>query len=77
MSTDPGGQGPLDAWKHNGVRVVPADRLDPNTAQTPGMQRQAAIDARARLAGRVLTEVGRFARHKQSSGLFLPGLSLG
>src|SRR3954469_11083166 len=30
-------------WKHDGVRVVPADRLDPNTAQTPGMDRQAAI----------------------------------
>jgi hypothetical protein len=22
-------------WKHDGVRVVPADQLDPNTAQTP------------------------------------------
>jgi len=30
-------------WKHDGVRVIPADRLDPNTAQTPGMDRQAAI----------------------------------
>jgi hypothetical protein len=26
-------------WKHDGVRVIPADRLDPNTAQTPGMDR--------------------------------------
>lgn len=32
-------------WKHDGVRVVPGDRLDPNTAQTPGMRRAAAIDA--------------------------------
>jgi uncharacterized RmlC-like cupin family protein len=31
------------AWKYDGVRVVPADRLDANTAQTPGMDRQAAI----------------------------------
>ena len=31
-------------WKHDGVRVIPGDRLDPNTAQTPGMFRQAAID---------------------------------
>ena len=31
------------AWKHDGVRVIPADRLDPNTAQTPGMDRKAAI----------------------------------
>ena len=34
---------PAPPWKHDGVRVVPGDRLDPNTAQTPGMDRQAAI----------------------------------
>ncbi|WP_295640121.1 cupin domain-containing protein [uncultured Methylibium sp.] len=32
-----------DRWKHDGVRVIPAGQLDPNTAQTPGMDRQAAI----------------------------------
>ena len=32
------------AWKHDGVCVVPADRLDANTAQTPGMDRKAAIN---------------------------------
>jgi uncharacterized RmlC-like cupin family protein len=31
-------------WKHDGVRVIPADQLDPNTAQTPGMSRAAAIN---------------------------------
>jgi len=31
-------------WKHDGVRVVHGDQLDPNTAQTPGMFRQAAIN---------------------------------
>ena len=31
-------------WKHDGVRVIKGDRLDPNTAQTPGMLRQAAIN---------------------------------
>jgi len=31
-------------WKHGGVRVIPADQLDPNTAQTPGMSRAAAIN---------------------------------
>ena len=31
-------------WKHDGVRVIPAQSLDPNTAQTPGMDRKAAID---------------------------------
>ena len=32
-------------WRLNGVRVVRADELDPNTAQTPGMSRAAAITA--------------------------------
>jgi len=31
-------------WKHNGVRVIPGHSLDPNTPQTPGMDRKAAID---------------------------------
>ena len=33
-----------DDWRHNGVRVIPADQLDPNTPQTPGMNRAAAIN---------------------------------
>jgi len=32
-------------WKHDGVRVIPGNKLDPNTAQTPGMDRKAAINA--------------------------------
>src|SRR4051812_12106679 len=32
-------------WRLNGVRVVHANELDPNTPQTPGMSRAAAIDA--------------------------------
>ena len=35
---------PADAWKHTGVRVIRHDQLDPNTAQTPGMDRKAAIN---------------------------------
>src|SRR5262245_5833865 len=31
-------------WKTNGVRVIPGDQLDPNTAQTPGMNRATAIN---------------------------------
>src|SRR5689334_24655906 len=31
-------------WKHDGVRVIPGNRLDANTAQTPGMDRKAAIN---------------------------------
>lgn len=30
-------------WRERGVRIVPHDRLDPNTPQTPGMHREAAI----------------------------------
>src|SRR3954465_7012207 len=36
---------PPDGWKHTGVRVIPGDQLDTNTAQTPGMNRAAAINA--------------------------------
>src|SRR5499426_1782773 len=32
------------SWKHDGVRVIPAGSLDTNTAQTPGMDRRAAIN---------------------------------
>jgi uncharacterized RmlC-like cupin family protein len=32
-------------WKRDGVRVIPAGSLDGNTAQTPGMDRKAAINA--------------------------------
>jgi uncharacterized RmlC-like cupin family protein len=31
-------------WKHDGIRVIKGDQLDANTAQTPGMFRQAAIN---------------------------------
>jgi uncharacterized RmlC-like cupin family protein len=32
-------------WRQDGVQVVRGDQLDPNTAQTPGMERAAAINA--------------------------------
>ena len=31
-------------WKHDGVQVIKRDKLDANTAQTPGMHREAAIN---------------------------------
>lgn len=34
---------PEPRWKYDGVRVVAAGDLDPNTPQTPGMNRAAAI----------------------------------
>ena len=36
--TSPGGR-----WRHDGVCVVPSDHRDASTAQTPGMDRRAAI----------------------------------
>jgi uncharacterized RmlC-like cupin family protein len=33
----------ISRWRSHGVRVVRADELDANTAQTPGMQRRAAV----------------------------------
>lgn len=42
-----------DHWRDNGIRVVRGDQLDPNTAQTPGMSRAAAID-RARVGAQKL-----------------------
>ncbi len=38
-------------WKFNGVRVIKGDQLDTNTAQTPGMNRAAAINAARRRSG--------------------------
>ncbi len=39
-------------WKFDGVRVIPGHALDPNTAQTPGMDRKAAINAARGKSGR-------------------------
>jgi uncharacterized RmlC-like cupin family protein len=36
---------PHPGWRTHGVRIVRHDQLDPNTPQTPGMQRAAAINA--------------------------------
>ena len=40
-------------WKHDGVQVIPGGSLDPNTAQTPGMDRMVAINL-ARVGARKL-----------------------
>jgi uncharacterized RmlC-like cupin family protein len=44
---------PPSDWRTQGVRVIKSDRLDSNTAQTPGMQRAAAISF-ARVGSRKL-----------------------
>ena len=41
---EPPAPGTID-WRHNGVRVIKGNQLDTNTAQTPGMNRAAAINA--------------------------------
>ena len=33
-----------EKWKHDGVQIIPGHSLDPNTPQTPGMERKAAIN---------------------------------
>ena len=38
-------EGAAAPWKHDGVGVIPGDRLDPNTAQTSGMFRQTTLNA--------------------------------
>ena len=52
-SDDHASHPPEDHWKHSGVQVVPGDQLDVNTAQTPGMNRAAAINF-ARVGARKL-----------------------
>jgi uncharacterized RmlC-like cupin family protein len=39
----PPAPGAID-WRNNGVKVIPGDQLDPNTPQTPGMSRAAAVN---------------------------------
>jgi uncharacterized RmlC-like cupin family protein len=34
----------LERWRHDGVRVIPGNQLDPNVPSTPGMDRKAAIN---------------------------------
>lgn len=41
--THPAPSGAID-WKLHGVKVIPRSALDPNTAQTPGMNRATAIN---------------------------------
>jgi uncharacterized RmlC-like cupin family protein len=40
-------------WRERGVRIVSHDQLDPNTPQTPGMHREAAIDRASSGAERI------------------------
>ena len=44
MSADHSHAHPPTDWKHDGVRVIPGNQLDGNTAQTAGMDRKAAIN---------------------------------
>jgi uncharacterized RmlC-like cupin family protein len=53
----------MTGWKENGIRIVRAGELDPNTPPTPGMSRAAAIThaltgARKLWAGKVVVEPG-------------------
>ena len=49
-------------WKLRGVRVIRSTELDPNTAQTPGMKRAAAIThARTGAGGLSITAAAHHA----------------
>ena len=48
-------------WKHDGVRVIPGNQLDPNVPLTSGMDRKAAINF-ARTGAR--EAVGRHRNHQ-------------
>ena len=43
-TVNPNESPPSARWRNDGVSVVPGDQLDSNTAQTPGMDRKAAIN---------------------------------
>jgi len=55
---------PID-WKHNGVRVIPGSQLDPNTVQTPGMSRAAAINLARVGAQKIWAGTGHHPRQRQ------------
>src|SRR3981189_1261043 len=38
------GHDDAERWKHDGVRVIPGDQLDPNVPSTPGVDRKPAIN---------------------------------
>src|SRR5258708_10145060 len=61
-------------WRELGVRIVSHDRLDPNTPQTPGMHREAAVGrasaaAEQIWAGTVKAEPGAHARPARAGEL--------
>jgi uncharacterized RmlC-like cupin family protein len=60
---DPAAERRESDWRTDGVRIVPPDALDSNTAQTPGMNRSAAVNrdrtgAEKLWAGTVVIEPG-------------------
>ena len=58
---------PPPPWKHDGVRVIPGNRLDANTAQTQGMDRKAAINF-ARMGAQKLWGHRDHPRKRQNRG---------
>ena len=60
-----------ERWKHDGIRVIPGNQLDPNVPSTAGMDRKAAINfarvgAQKLWAGTVTTPAGRQDRRASS-----------
>ena len=59
-------------WRNDGVRVVHGDQLDVNTAQTPGMNRAAAINY-ARMGAEKLWAGTVVIHPKAKTGAHQPG----
>lgn len=53
---------PTDEWMHTGVRVIPADSLDSNTAQTPGPYFYSVIHLALTILGMSRAAAINFAR---------------
>jgi len=64
-----------ERWKHDGVRVIPGDQLDPNVPSTAGMDRKAAINfarvgAQKLWAGTVTIKTGCQNRARITMGIW-------
>src|ERR1019366_8967901 len=52
------------AWRHDGVRVITSNRLDPNTEQTPGVERKAGSNAPPARAQHIHPDAKTGAHHR-------------
>src|ERR1700693_1971322 len=53
-------------WKHDGIRVIPGDQLDPATAQTPALSPSAAVNTARGGAERLWAVTVRIEPHAKT-----------